>query len=253
MTQAALAAERTRLSGDTPWVVVTAAPLAPVVSPSHPVSASTEWVRREVTTWPAPIPIAPEPSAVREDRVIISSADAADPAGIGYHYEFSGTGAALIGIAVGRRIQSPVDGARVWAVGEGAVAWIVIAALRLAASHAHRIGVRSEIVVEAAITTPADTTVVPLEIWNHDRGEYAPAGRRAVQVVASRRRTAVDACLSADLVRVARPLIVGIAQQFALPGDRHVDEDGVLRLDGFTGNGDRIQTWADAIGVASRP
>ncbi|GAA1641864.1 hypothetical protein GCM10009733_043620 [Nonomuraea maheshkhaliensis] len=59
------------------------------------------------------------------------------PAGT-YYRELHADGSALGALQVGTLRESPSDGGEVWAIGEGALAWITIALLRLLASYATR-------------------------------------------------------------------------------------------------------------------
>lgn len=255
----AVTAERVRhirdtasLDDDTPWLVVATTPVAPIAPTSGSEPGSLiEFVRGEVASWPAPIPLASDPPSILDDRVVFSPAHLSDTAGGRYHAEFHSDGSAIVAIAVGSRRTQSLDSV-VWAIGEGAVAWIVIAALRLTAAYADRVAAIDEVCVEATITSPRDTMEAPLEIWNRDQRGYAPTGQRCTELEPVSRLLAPSACLSADLAGVARPLIAGMLHQFGLAGDRHIDSSGILRRSRFVGFENRILAWADAIGVASR-
>jgi hypothetical protein len=237
------------MAGDTAWVVVTA---IPDVAPHHPaleVRPLIDFVRAEATAWPAPIPLAAEPPQVSDDRVWFRPSSPTRAEGGRYHGVFHRDGSALIAVAVGSRRESPSDLVPSWAVGEGAVAWILVAALHLAAGYADRRG--TETFHAGAVLAPPGA--FPIEIWNHDQGTYGPAGRRLDKPAPAFRDLATSDCRSSRLVAAAQPLLAGVLDPFGLAGDRHLDPAGALRRDSFTGFGEKIRSWADSIGVPSRP
>ncbi|MET7337715.1 hypothetical protein [Nonomuraea sp. NPDC005650] len=120
------------------------------------------------------------------------------PAGT-YHCELHADGAALGALQVGALRDSPTDGGKVWALGEGAIAWITVAMLRLTAAFADQSAVLGEAVVEATITSA---------------------------VGATRRTVDLATCLTPGLTTAARPLVIGLLRQFGLTGSRHIDPAG---------------------------
>jgi len=226
---------------DVPWIVVAAAPAGPVAGMAdlrgEPLQA---WVCRQVAVWPAPLAIGEEPP--RPDG------DAATFAGERYRCTFGADGSCVLALPVGARRDSPADGVPVWAIGEGAVAWIVVAALRLAAAFAERAGGRGELLVEVAVTG-ADG---PYEVWNRDAHGFGPVGERRAAIRPVRGSADLAACLSAGVAGAARPLVLGLLGQFGLTRSRHIDAAGVLQRRHFTGYDERIRAWSEAIGVPSR-
>ncbi|WP_067899769.1 hypothetical protein [Actinomadura chibensis] len=251
------------LSTDVPWLLLVTAPVRDAHGSFDDAGSARlrDWARDQVASWPGPVPIADEPPLVQADRVVFSSASASasasapssDAPGARYRCEFHADGSALIALAAGGFRENPVDGVPVWAIGEGAIAWITIAALRLAAAYADRAGVLGGAVVETAVTPYGDDGASPIEVWNHDRHTYGPAGCRLVAVEPSRRVADLSRCLSAGLAGVARPSVVDVLSRFGLSGERHIDQSGVIRRGNFTGFDDHILAWTEAIGIPSRP
>ncbi|WP_119696560.1 hypothetical protein [Microbacterium halotolerans] len=244
-----LVGDLSELDEDSAWFVLAAAPVDEAQLTTEPAELAA-WIREEISQWPAPIPVANGAQLVGAEQIVFLPAGSTDAPGPRYRAEFGRDGSSFIALAIGARRESPVDGEEVWAVGEGAVAWIVVAALRLGAAYAVRDGGSGDLLVEARIVAPAHT---PIEIWNHDRGDHAPAGNRKRSAPPVHGTVALTRCLSAELVGVARPLVVGVLRPYGLAGDRHIDSSGALRRSAFTGFGGRILAWADAIGVPSRP
>lgn len=243
------------LSTDVPWLLLVAAPVRGARGSFDEAGTARlrDWARDHVASWPGPVPIAAEPPLVQADRVVFSPAPSSDALGARYRCEFHADGSALIALAAGGFRESPADGVPVWAIGEGAIAWITIAALRLAAAYSDRAGVLGRAMVETAVTPYGDDGASPIEVWNHDRHTYGPAGGRLVAVEPSHRVADLSRCLSPGLAGVARPSVVDVLRQFGLSGQRHIDQSGVIRRGGFTGFDDRILAWAEAIGIPSRP
>ncbi|WP_328847355.1 hypothetical protein [Streptomyces sp. NBC_00258] len=246
-----------QLSATSPWLVVS-------TSPAHPASAEfnaasgrdiQQWIGRQVADWPAPIPLGGEPPDVRPDRLTFAPARQPGRTANSYYYAFDSDGSVVGGLQVGALQNSPPDGEPVWALGEGAVAWITIAMLRLNAAFARHVSALGEAAVEVAVVCPVDTSpTVPIQVWNHAGGAYGPAGTRQYTGVGSA-RSAVDltTCLSPRLTMTARPFLVDLLQQFGVSEPRHVDPSGVVRRRHFTGHDELIHAWADAIGIPSEP
>lgn len=252
----------TRLGPGPPWLVLGVVPLGRPPAGSG-LAAGTgladgdalrRWVRRHVDAWPAPIGIASEPPEPHPDRAVFTPPGRA--AGT-YYCELHADGSALGALQVGTLRASPTDGGEVWAIGEGALAWITIALLRLLTSYATRAGETGsgEGAVEAVvIPATGDGRVVPMEVWNHDGGTYGRAGvRRPAAAGTARRTVGLAACSSPALTATARPLVLDLLRRFGLSESRHIDPAGVLRRRHFTGHDELIHTWADAIGVPSEP
>jgi hypothetical protein len=226
---------------DVSWIVVVAAPGGPAGGPAdlrgEPLR---EWVRRQVAVWPAPIPIGEE--------LPRPGAGTATFAGERYRGTFGADGSCALALPVGAPRDSPADGVRVVSIGEGAVAWIVVAALRLAAAFAERAGVRRDLLVEVTVTGGA----APYEVWNRDARGFGPVGDRLATVRPVRGPAELAACLSAGVAGVARPLVLDLLRQFGLAESRHIDAGGVLQRRHFTGYDERIRAWSEAIGAPSR-
>ncbi|QQM38176.1 hypothetical protein [Streptomyces liliifuscus] len=246
-----------QLSTTSSWLVVS-------TSPAHPASAEfnaasgkdvQRWVGRQVADWPAPIPLGGEHPDVRTDRLSFAPPRQPGRTANSYYYEFHSDGSALGGLQVGTLQNSPPAGEPVWALGEGAVAWITIAMLRLNAAFAGHVSTLGEAAVQVTVICPVDPSpTVPIQVWNHAGGVYGPAGKRQYTSVSSA-RSAVDltTCLSPRLAAAARPFLVDLLQQFGVSEPRHVDPSGVVRRQHFTGHDELIHAWADAIGIPSEP
>ncbi|MFI7446267.1 hypothetical protein ACIBQX_02095 [Nonomuraea sp. NPDC049714] len=233
-----------------PWLAVSAVPVHPAPAGFSAASGGElgQWVSRQVAGWPAPVPIGSERPETHADKLTFTPSRPPST----YHCELHADGSALGALQVGSLRDSPPDGGQVWAVGEGALAWITIALLRLTAAYGIHTGVLGGAVVEAAVISPGDG--VPMEIWNHAHGLYGPAGDRQVTEIASARCTAdLATCLSPGLAATARPLVVDLLGRFGLSGSRHIDPAGVIQRGHFTGYDGSIHAWADAIGVPSAP
>ncbi|MEV0388131.1 hypothetical protein [Nonomuraea sp. NPDC050643] len=241
-----------RLGAGSPWLVVGAVPVrpAPVGFGGARADELRRWVRRQVADWPAPVAIGSEPPETGAGRLIFVPSPR--PAGT-YYCELHADGSALGALAVGALRDSPSDGRQVWAVGEGAVAWITIAMVRLIAAFAEHTAALGEAVVETTIITPAGAA--PTEVWNHAGQVYGPAAgvRRLTQVAPARRTVDLAPCLSSGLTTTARPLVLDLLRRFGLAESRHIDPAGVLQRGHFTGYDALIHAWADAIGVPSEP
>ncbi|MDF5753458.1 hypothetical protein [Spongiactinospora sp. TRM90649] len=148
---------------------------------------------------------------------------------------------------------SPADGTRVWALGEGAVAWLALAMSRLAAAFAAHAEVLGEAAIDMTVTSPGHAVqAAPIEVWNHADRTYGPAGgRRLADIAPSRCAVDLTTCLSADLARTARPLVMGLLRQFDLSESRHIDPAGIIQRRHFTGHDESILAWTQAIGVPS--
>ncbi|ROO58734.1 hypothetical protein EDC02_0501 [Micromonospora sp. Llam0] len=250
------------LAADGPWIVVATAPATSAGGSSRPVAQTGDdlqfWVRRQVAVWPAPIPIGVDQPQLRSGGVTFASAHltagpAAGPASgpaVRYHCALEADGSSLFALAAGALRDSPGDGAQVWALGEGALAWLTVATLRLAAAYAEYAGAPGHAVVQLSIASYGPGGgAVPYEVWNHGDHGYAPAGRRLARVEPARRPVDLAACLSADLTKVSRAFVVEVLRQFGLAGSRHFTPTGALRCRNFTGYDERIRGWAEAIGV----
>jgi hypothetical protein len=239
-----------RLSPESPWLVVSAAPARPASAGFGATSGDElrRWIRRQVADWPAPVAIGSERPQTRAGTLIFTPSR---PPGT-YYCELHADGSALGALQVGSLRASPPDGGQVWALGEGAVAWITIAMVRLTAAFARHATVLGEAVVEAALVPSAGA--VPMEVWNHAHDLYGPAGdRRLTEVRAARRTVDLAACLSSGLPTAVRPLVIDLLSRFGLSGSRHIDPAGILRRRHFTGHDALIHAWADAIGIPSEP
>jgi hypothetical protein len=239
-----------RLSSGSPWLAVSAVPVRPASAEFGATSGDElrRWVRQQVAGWPAPVTIGSGQPEIRAGKLIFTPSRPPST----YYCELHADGSALGALQVGALRDSPPDGGQVWALGEGAVAWITIAMVRLTAAFARLATVVGEAVVEATIIPSADA--VPTEIWNHAHDLYAPAGdRRLTDVRAARRTVDLEACLSSGLPATARPLVIDLLSRFGLSGSRHIDSAGILRRRHFTGHDALIHAWADAIGIPSEP
>jgi hypothetical protein len=229
---------------------VRAAPVRPAAAEFSATSGDDlrRWVRQQVADWPAPVGVGSEPPETSEGTLTFAPSR---PPGT-YHCELHADGSALGALPVGSLRDSPPDGRQVWALGEGAVAWITIALVRLTAAFAVHATVLGDAVVEATIVPSAGA--VPTEVWNHANNLYGPAGDRRLTEVATARRTVdLAACLSSGLSATARPLVIDLLTRFGLAGSRHLDPAGVLQRRHFTGHDALIHAWADAIGIPSEP
>lgn len=245
----------TRLGPGPPWLVLGTVPLDRPTAGSEAVAGGDElrrWVRRHVDVWPAPIGIAAEPPELHPDRTVFTPPGR--PAGT-YYCELHATGSAFGAVQVGTLKESPSDGGEVWAIGEGALAWLTIALLRLLTSYAaHATGWGGAGVEARIIPAAGEGPVVPMEVWNHDGGAYGRAGVRRLATAGTARRTVdLASCLSPALTATARPLVLDLLRRFGLSESRHIDPAGVLRRSHFTGHDELIRTWADTIGVPSAP
>jgi len=243
-----------RLEAASPWLVLSTTPTRPAQTGS--VAAQSDelrrWVRQQAADWPAPIPVGSEPPVIGADKLTFTPPHPPGEAER-YFYQFHSDGSALGGLQIGALRDS--DGQPVWALGEGAVAWLVIAMLRVNAAFARRLSVTGEAEARVTVVPPAASgPAVPLEVWNHAGGTYGPAGgHRAGGVDTSRRTVDLAACLSSSLPAVARTLLLDVLGQFGVTEPRHIGVDGVIRRRHFTGHGARIAAWAESIGVPSAP
>ncbi|GAA1011969.1 hypothetical protein Aple_013970 [Acrocarpospora pleiomorpha] len=242
-----------QLSAKSPWLVASAVPVCPA-SLEFSVSSGDElqrWVRQQVAVWPAPISIGSDQPETSADRLTFAQRRSPGQSATGYYCELNAAGSALGALQVGALRDSPADGRPVWAIGEGAIAWITIAMLRLTAAYADHATVLGDAVVELTITSP---TAAPIEVWNHNNQAYGPAGTQRIAGVEPRQH-AVDlaTCLSPDLASAARPLVLDLLGQFGLSESRHIDPAGVIQRRNFTGYDEAILAWTDAIGVPSQP
>ncbi|GGL85805.1 hypothetical protein GCM10010095_83290 [Streptomyces anthocyanicus] len=128
------------LGTESPWLVVSATPARPA-----PGALGTDhgdqlrrWVAQQVADWPAPIPLGTEPPDLRPDLLAFAPPRSSGRPVSTYYCELHADGSALGALQVGMLCHSPPDGSRVWALGEGAVAWITIAMLRLVAAFVRR-------------------------------------------------------------------------------------------------------------------
>ncbi|MGW6456104.1 hypothetical protein ACWF94_09280 [Streptomyces sp. NPDC055078] len=246
-----------QLGAESPWLMVSAAPACPAQAGFNADSgdAMQRWVRRQVTDWPAPVAIGSEQPDIRADKLTFAPPRPPGRSAGTYYCELHADGAALGALQVGTLRDSPRDGRQVWTLGEGAVAWITIAMLRLTAAFARQAAVLGEAAVEVTLIPAADPDqAAPMEVWNHADKAYGPAGDRRAGGIGSARHTVnLAECLSPRLTAVARPFVIDLLRQFGRPGSRHVDPAGVIRRGHFTGYEAVIHTWADAIGVPSEP
>ncbi|RBQ20671.1 hypothetical protein DP939_06190 [Spongiactinospora rosea] len=242
-----------QIDGKSPWLVVGAVPIQPTPVELVPASGDElrRWLRQHVADWPAPIPIASEqPETYADKLTFIPSRSPGRPATT-YYCELHADGSALGALQLGTLRDSPTDDSEVWVLGEGAIAWITIALLRLTAAFAHRTMVLGEAAAEATITPGAGAA---MEVWNHAGSTYGPAGdHRLSEAVSTRRTIDLARCLSPHLTMTARPLVLGLLHRFGLSGSRHIDPSGVLQRRHFTGFDEKIRAWADAIGAPSEP
>ncbi|MEO3854787.1 hypothetical protein [Acrocarpospora sp. B8E8] len=247
----------TRLSAESPWLVVSAVPVRPASVEFGAASGDElrRWMRQQVAVWPAPIITGSDQPETRADSLTFAPQRPPGQPVKGYYCQLNADGSALGALQVGTLRDSPADGTPVWAVGEGAVAWITIALLRLTAAYADHATVLGDAAVELTLTSPtaADRTA-PIEVWNHNTQTYAPAGTHRIADVEPRRHTVdLATCLSPDLARAARPLVLDLLRQFGLSESRHIDASGVIQRSNFTGYAEAILAWTDAIGVPSQP
>ncbi|MFC9748963.1 hypothetical protein [Streptomyces niveus] len=211
-----------------------------------------EWVRRQVTEWPAPIPIGSNPPSICPDVLTFTPARPPGHGAIRYHYELHSDGSALGALQIGSLRDSSADGRQVWALGEGAMAWITIAMLRLNAAFARHVSVLGEAEVHVTVVCPAGPgPTAPMQVWNHAHAVYGPAGNYRSGDVSANRTVDLAACLSYFLPTQARPLLVDLLQPFEVVEPRHISPDGVIRRRHFTGHDELIHTWAKSIGVPS--
>ncbi|MCS7477147.1 hypothetical protein ACFFQW_44130 [Umezawaea endophytica] len=240
----------TTLDNSQAWITIRATPSAPAVGLS-PLSGEVlaKWVRSHTSPWPAPIPIGAEkPHA--GPGVFTFSPD--EPAG---RYEFNAhtDGSSSLRLPAGGSRRNPTDGETVWAIGEGALAWISIAAVRLASAHASRLGCRGDLSVEIGLGESTPTTTFPYEIWNRGNDGFHPVGTRVPSVRPCRSEFSLVDSGTAELPSLVRPLLIDLLGRFGLTDSRHIDVDGVVRRRNFTGHDDRIRSWTTAIGLASKP
>jgi hypothetical protein len=246
-----------RLGASSPWLVVATSPARPASADFDAASGQDirRWIARQVAAWPAPIPLGSEHPDVRTDRLTFAPPRQPGRTANSYYYEFHSDGSVLGGLQVGTLQHSPPDGEPVWALGEGAVAWITIALLRLNAAFARHISALGAAAVDVTVVCPVGPgPTAPIQVWNHAGGAYGPAGKRRYTSVGSA-RSAVDLtpCLSPRLTATARPFLVDLLRQFGVSEPRHVDPSGVVRRRHFTGHTESIHVWADAIGIPSEP
>jgi hypothetical protein len=244
-----------QLSAESPWLVLSTAPVRP--ASGTPMAADSDalqrWVRQQVSGWPAPLPIGLTPPDVQPDKLAFTPPRGPGESANKYYYEFHSDGSALGGLQIGVLRNSPSEGRLVWTLGEGALAWISIAMLRLNAAFAQRLTVMGQTEVKVTVVYPATPGLTaPLQVWQHTNGTYSPVGICQSGSVSSARR-AVDlaSCLSASLPATARPLLLDVLRQFGVLESRHIDVDGVIRRRHFTGHDKLIDTWTRSIGVPS--
>jgi hypothetical protein len=265
-----------RLNAESPWLVVSTAPARPASGAFMAADgdALQLWVKRQVSDWPAPLTIGSTPPDVAPDTLTFTpqrppgesgesgeSGDYGQSGGSGrsgasvgtYYYEFRSDGSALGALHIGVLRDSPSEGRPVWALGEGALAWITIALLRLNAAFAQRLTVMGRTAVSVAVVHPtAHETTAPVQVWRHVDGTYSPVGTCQSRSVFSARCTVdLTSCLSASLSAEARPLVLDVLLQFGVRESRHIDADGVIRRRYFTGHDRLIDAWTRAIGVPS--
>ena len=251
------------LTADSPWIVIAAVPGESVGGPADLAGERLRaWVRQQVAVWPAPVSLGRDLPRLR-----VGDGDVA-PAAVGphigtatfasmrspverYHCTFGADGSSVLALPVGGLRDSPADGERVLAIGEGAVAWITVAGLRLAAAFAARTGARGRALVELTIGSSGDGGAATYEVWNRDAHGFRPVGNRLATVRPVRGSVDLVACLAAGLPGTARPLVLDLLRQFGLSESRHIDAGGVLRSRNFTGYDQRILAWSRAIGVPS--
>lgn len=238
------------MTTDQTWITVKATPSAPMTD-SHRLSgeALAAWVRNHVSTWPAPIPLGAEEPRTAPGLFVFSS----DGPDIRYVLEARTDGSSVLRLPVGGSRRNPADGETVLAIGEGAVAWISIAAVRLASAYAEHLGCRGELSIEVSLGESTAMDSVPHEIWNRGPDGFHPVGTRVHSVRPCGAKFSLAESGSASLPSLVRPLLIELLGQFGLTGSRHIDVDGVVRRGNFTGHDDRVLAWVTAIGAASRP
>ncbi|MFI5957561.1 hypothetical protein [Cryptosporangium sp. NPDC051539] len=221
------------------WVVV-------AVVPAEPVEGSVgeqlqAWVREQVAVWPAPVAIGCNRPHVEDGSATFASPER-------YHCAFGADGSTVLALPVGGLRDGAAAGEPVWAIGEGAVAWITVAALHLAGAFAARTGVRGSALAGLTVRASGESG---FQVFNRDAHGLTPVGRRLDAVRPVVRSVSVAECAGAGVAGVARPLVVDLLGCFGLHDSRHIDAAGMLRRQNFTGHDERILTWSTAIGLPS--
>lgn len=242
------------LNTASPWLVLSTSPARRASAEFDAASggAMHQWVQGQVSGWPAPLPVGSTPPGIRPDVLTFTPPQPRGRGASRYYYELHSDGSALGALQIGALRESPGDGGQVWALGEGALAWITIAMMHLNAAFARHVSVlgKAEVIVAVVHPTGPDSTT-PMQVWNHADTIYGPAGGSRTSDVSTRRTVDLTDCLSYSLLANARPLLVDVLRPFGISEPRHIGSDGVIRRRHFTGHDELIHTWAKSIGVPS--
>jgi hypothetical protein len=237
------------------WFVLTAIPERVAVKSIDSESSVRvrEWLRSEASTWPAPLKVGEGTCELRPGaQLVFFSKLNAGP--LPKHYcELHADGASLIAIQIGNQRDAVGPPGMVWAIGEGALAWLSVCLLRLAAAWADREGVPGAAAMDLRILcTAAPKSQVGLQIWNFAQGDNAPASEVRNAALPVQQRVDLIGCLSSEATLIARSLLLPLLKQFGLDDSRHIDAAGIIASGNFTGHAQSIAAWAKAIGADCR-
>lgn len=252
-SRAMVSTAASRLDGAAPWAMVSATPVGDRVSaPALDPTALRRWIIAETSVWPAPLPFgSAAPHRVGDRMVVTGRGDLGERAETCYA-DFGEHGSATVALRIGAVEDSRPDDAGVWAIGEGAVVWFVLAAARLAAAHGIRTYPQGAATLRVDLIPPDDGR--PLQLWKRQDGVHqASAPARIATADSACVHVGLAECLSPRLAQAVRPALDEIFGQFAVDDVRHITDDGALRASRFTGHADRISTWARTIRVPYEP
>lgn len=242
------------LNSASPWLVATCIPeqKAALLFDSEMAARVQAWTQGEVANWPAPIKVGEHLAQAGREKLAFTPKNCGRIAS--EHYcELHADGASLIAVQIGKRREATESQDAVWAIGEGAIAWLSVTLARFAAEWASQAKVLGQASFDLRIfssAAPEDQQAV--QLWNFASGTDAPASDALQMTRPSQRVVDLRACLSTEVTLIARSLLLPVLAQFGHDESRHIDATGTITSANFAGHAPLISAWARVFGVAHR-
>jgi hypothetical protein len=171
----------------------------------------------------------------------------------GHYCALYADGSSLLAVQIGVLREATESRDAVWSIGEGAVAWLSVAFVRLAAAWAAEAGVIGDGACDLRLLSAASPKdQIDIQLWNSAGGADAPASDMRQMTKPSKGVINLRSGLSAQAASTARTLLVPLLNQFGQGESRHIDGGGVVICANFAGHAPAIAAWARAIGIACR-
>ena len=237
------------------WLIGTCVPERQAALTFDPAAAAEaqNWVRKEAGSWPAPLKIGDSLAECRpRDRLIFSPASEWS-AGPAHYVELHADGACLIAVQIGNLRDAPEARGKLWAIGEGAIAWISVSLVRFVAAWAAQANILGPACVDLRLfSSAAPEDQADLQLWNFAGGANAPAGEARAMIGPSREAIDIATCLTGTVTLVARSLLLPVLVQLGQDESRHIDAAGIITSGNFVGHAPSIIAWARRIRVSFR-